>query len=55
MSCNELHGNQFVVVTAAMLSYRKDKYGGKTELEVLTVLYTHVLILGVKFRCYTII
>jgi hypothetical protein len=28
------------VLTAAMLSYRKDKYGGKTELEVLTVLYS---------------
>jgi hypothetical protein len=31
-------GNVFVVVTMATLSYGKDKYGGKTELEVLTVL-----------------
>ena len=31
-------GNEFVVVTMATLSYGKDKYGGKTELEVLTVL-----------------
>jgi hypothetical protein len=31
-------GNEFVVVTMATLSYGKDKYGGKTEVEILTVL-----------------
>jgi hypothetical protein len=31
-------GNEFVVVTMVTLSYGKKKYGGKTQLEVLTVL-----------------